>query len=624
MRFVYILLLLIPFSLYSDIFELAISNDLEGVKKYIDEGGEIDAINEYGVTPLMLAAGNENREVVELLLEAGADKNIEDNKGYLAIEYAFMSNNVDIGKLLFNEKWDNSLLGHLLGYAMYQYSTDVFSYMLSVYSGDIDEVFMTPRFSFLMYSVAYNLIEKAKILLEYDVDINLTNENEDTALHIAVNNSRTEFIHLLLDNGADPNTKDKYGTPVFLTVCLGHKIDLVKKMINKGVDINCKDYDGNTPLIYAVYRDSYGVVKTLLDNNADPNIKNDNNETALYAAYVTNNQEMIKVLLDAGAKRDFDPIELNIVKYIKNNDVESVREYIKRGFDVNKTGVNGPLLYESILNDSAEVFSILKDNGAEIAGMDKHNITYLMLASEIDSVKIADLFIDSGADIEVQDSNGKTAFDHAIKNRSQKVIEKMLQNDLVKSNILIKAIENNNIKDFRYLLEFDINVEESDLGLSLVISSIINDRKEFFDILLNYNIDLNNKDAYGNTPILTSILYAKNNRSMHYIETLLSKKVNVNTENKKYESPLVVAVNKGLYYVVELLLANGADIDIRDHLNNTPLILSLEKEDFKMATLLIENGADLELDNNVGDSAESIIYDYDYEELVNIIENIKE
>lgn len=57
-------------------------------KALIASGADVNAVTQKGETPLMLAATNGKADVVELLLQQGADKQKKDNSGKTALDYA--------------------------------------------------------------------------------------------------------------------------------------------------------------------------------------------------------------------------------------------------------------------------------------------------------------------------------------------------------------------------------------------------------------------------------------------------------------------------------------------------------------------------------------------------------
>ena len=83
-----------------DPLSVAISKgELETVKKYIEEGTKVNKkIN--GMTLLMYAARYNQVEIINYLLQQGAELNIVDSHGYTALKYAELSNAQDAIKIL--------------------------------------------------------------------------------------------------------------------------------------------------------------------------------------------------------------------------------------------------------------------------------------------------------------------------------------------------------------------------------------------------------------------------------------------------------------------------------------------------------------------------------------------
>jgi ankyrin repeat protein len=65
------------------------SNSTGDVTSLIERGANVNAKDEEGATPLMIAAGMGRVEMVKLLLSKGADVNARDNSGVTALGWAY-------------------------------------------------------------------------------------------------------------------------------------------------------------------------------------------------------------------------------------------------------------------------------------------------------------------------------------------------------------------------------------------------------------------------------------------------------------------------------------------------------------------------------------------------------
>lgn len=68
--------------------------DIEMVKKFIEEGTNVNKKSN-GMTLLMYAARYNKVEIIEYLLQKGADRDIKDSQGFTALKHAELSNAID-------------------------------------------------------------------------------------------------------------------------------------------------------------------------------------------------------------------------------------------------------------------------------------------------------------------------------------------------------------------------------------------------------------------------------------------------------------------------------------------------------------------------------------------------
>jgi ankyrin repeat protein len=73
---------------FNNFHRLIIKGDLIGVLELVASGVEVDVRNQFGWTPLMLAAGEGHTPIVSLLLAAGADVKAINNYDASALAYA--------------------------------------------------------------------------------------------------------------------------------------------------------------------------------------------------------------------------------------------------------------------------------------------------------------------------------------------------------------------------------------------------------------------------------------------------------------------------------------------------------------------------------------------------------
>ena len=96
--------------------------------------------------------------------------------------------------------------------------------------------------------------------------------NWDDELLEAARNGDLIKVQKALENGANPNVKDKDGhTPLHLAAFTGHA-DVARLLLEHGADPNFKNNIGHTPLHIAAFTGHADVVRVLLERGADPRI----------------------------------------------------------------------------------------------------------------------------------------------------------------------------------------------------------------------------------------------------------------------------------------------------------------------------------------------------------------
>jgi len=171
-------------------------------KPYIN----INVQGEYGITPLMEAVrkrrseAKECVEIVKILLEKGANLDLQDSYGSTALHYAVNMNKPEIVQMLL-EKGANPNMQNKDG--------ETALHRASVAQPEI-----------------------VKMLLEKGANPNLQDKLGWAALYWAVRMANSEIVQMLLEKGANPNLKNIKGYTVF-NVARGYYCDAnIVQMLN--------------------------------------------------------------------------------------------------------------------------------------------------------------------------------------------------------------------------------------------------------------------------------------------------------------------------------------------------------------------------------------------------------
>ena len=186
---------------------------------------------------LMRAAENGQKDVVQLLLDNGADPNTVGKHSLTALHGAALMGYEDVVKIL------------LEGGAETDTATN---------SG------WTP----LLYASKKGNKNVVELLLDRGAVPNMANY-AGAPLHLAMDYTDvgyTDVVRLLLDRGADPNMADQNGwTPLHIAASMGN-IDRVQLLLERGAQLNTVKQDGLTPLHLATVWGHENVANMLRKN----------------------------------------------------------------------------------------------------------------------------------------------------------------------------------------------------------------------------------------------------------------------------------------------------------------------------------------------------------------------
>ena len=185
----------------------------------------------------------------------------------------------------------------------------------------------------LQTAASFGLANIVLRLINHRADIKAEDEDGRTALHRAAENGHNETVLILVEHGAEVNTKEaKYGqTPLHLAALNGHKA-VAQTLLENGAKANLKDSDEWMAIHVAAWIGNEEVVRVLLKKiDANETGKIDDNETgeinknetgkfdvnargkdkltALHCAAAQGHQPMVQLLIREGANVDAEDMD---------------------------------------------------------------------------------------------------------------------------------------------------------------------------------------------------------------------------------------------------------------------------------------------------------------------------
>ncbi|XP_053859912.1 ankyrin repeat and death domain-containing protein 1B isoform X1 [Vidua macroura] len=124
--------------------------------------------------------------------------------------------------------------------------------------------------------------------------------NGETPFYLAVEGGHEKCAELLLEAGSDINISTQNNSSALQVAIQNGHLSLVTFLIDKNIDLVPKPEQKNSPLHLAVLSNNLPVVKSLLDANHNINSLNHRQETPLHLAADLGNVELVEVLLKSG------------------------------------------------------------------------------------------------------------------------------------------------------------------------------------------------------------------------------------------------------------------------------------------------------------------------------------
>lgn len=279
-----------------------INNDQEMVEKLINIGADPLTKTKRGYNNMHLAIIRRNISMFEYFYEKWPILcTIPDSKGYLPIHFALLLNEKQAFLRLFNyfdDRYffkDPQLVFSLFSIACYLPHTDleVVYLLLQIYIKKPSH----SKFGYTPLHILAALSRPRLINLFFDKLIMSTIHDEQTnsPIHIAVINGNYGFLRFAL-KWFPLDIQNKCGdTPLHVACALG-QTKIVKMLLKHGYDINARNYEMYTPLMLAVLNNRLYIVAYLTTFLVDPDALNIFNASAITFAKFSGSKRLYSYL----------------------------------------------------------------------------------------------------------------------------------------------------------------------------------------------------------------------------------------------------------------------------------------------------------------------------------------
>jgi ankyrin repeat protein len=378
------------------------------VERLVNGGTPVDARDALGSTPLLDAAWAGNTDIAKFLIAHGADVNARHSEaGSTPLQYAVLTSQAGMARVLI--KAGASVAG---GYRDGQ--------------------------SLLHAAAARGSLPVIELLLEAKADIQALDANGNTPLDSAVLHGQPLAVETLLRHRADV----KYVHPIdgrgaLHEACMRGFSNMVQPLVEAGADPSARDRFGQTPLDIALAYKNGNVVGALL--RLGQNLKESQRiaEETMESATLRGQTEIVRILVDNGF--DINKPAADGSSYLNDAALKGqqkmVQMLLEHGASVavrNQTG--GTPLHDAALSGNANVVALLLDHGAAINEVERESgATPLMIAASMGRVEAVRLLLKRGANRQLRDKAGHNALERARNSENPEIVM-LLRNPSVKSD----------------------------------------------------------------------------------------------------------------------------------------------------------------------------------------------
>jgi ankyrin repeat protein len=469
------------------LFLAASNGHLRCVTMLLDAKAGANVLSPNGGSSLMAASNYGHLAVVNALIEARADMNAVTDKGISVLHCACTNpdNHPIVAALIAAGVLVDVPGSHLPPITIATQFNAIESLKLLIAAGaDVNCIgYNVPPLSIATMS---GNLTAAKLLIDAKADVKSVNGFE-TSLFLAAQRGYVEMTKLYISAGADVNMRDQRNItclgkvaatsldgrwareadtnnekPIITDKYNATPVDfpaVFQVLVDAKADVHVRNPEGMTPLHVAAVNNNVEAVNALIAAGANVNDATDAGDTALVSAVRQGSIDLVAALIAAGADVNHrcTKINFNVMDIATAMDMEAVCTVLRQA---------GAKTTAELMFESSEIFRAACSGDVELVGklggtasMEEKNyalvfainvdrlpismvkcllaagadpdakqcgVSMLMVACFKGDVDLARELIDAGADITVKDGAGKTALQHAAKNKHREIVTLLL------------------------------------------------------------------------------------------------------------------------------------------------------------------------------------------------------
>lgn len=369
----------------------------------------------------------------------------------------------------------------------------------------------------------------------------------------------------------------------------------VQKVLDLGASVNSQSVKGYTPLIVAVLHKFYDICSLLIDREADVNLCDCDRWTALHFATQAGNDRTTRLLLDNKARADAKEKDgwtpLHLASQNGHENIVRILFLHLNGVDEQEGQSGRTALHLACLYGYVKIAQLLLAKGADVNKTDNQQSTSLHLATDEGHFRVVRLLVNSGADVKTVDERSYSPLHYAAlkgyTTTCRLLLSKGADPDVRThqnwTSMHLAALKGHH-ETILVLEEHcgSVNAQGKD-GWTPLHLACHYDQEEAVAVLLSAGADPNLAEDNSWTPLHL----ACNTSSFPSVLQLISHQANVNAQNNSQSTPLHLAVQHNNIPIIKALLMNNAQqgmldskgcsaLTLAQRCNNTEAVLLLD------------------------------------------------
>lgn len=537
----------------------------------LDHGVNINAVDVNGRTAIHCAVAAQNEDVFTVLLaERSLDLEVRDNNGHVVLWFAILSTKKDLRE----DTSDSSFAARLVKQGS---SSDAVNHL----TGD----------SLLHMSAASKNESAGLFLIDRGAQVNHTNNNGESPLHIASKNGLVQLVDKLLKSGCNPNIQT-IETEILKTQTSARQLEFLKKceeakhriiMLEKSkATKRCRELKEARDLEENKKR-TVSQQKLVKQQPKEEEINPflDENNAYIDVSNPFHSNSRSNSVNSASLNPFSNPAE----------DEPEMNPFLEEGtsfFDEMQAASSAAMALTSNIYDNQE---IIKTNG--VASNANQNITTFngridekairsptqVEKFDFDKMHVSNLDIEDGLHPDViTECWNQTPMHMAVTEKHKDVVKCFIDQSNNASRGGIGG---------RMLISPDFNLCDS-ADQTILWIALLTKQYEVAKMLIDADANINAVTQDQQTLLHKAI----SRRDLESCVFLLENGADIDQRNKEDMSALQMAIHLHLLEAVEALCKRGVNVNSSDARGNTPLLIALKSKQTDIATSLVKYGAD--------------------------------